>query len=151
MIVLLGLLTLIREGRDTATHAPGSKEREIIKRFSVLCPNSPSKKRNSVALRPDASSSQNGSVETRLPAGTLPSPSLTNFESPGDLQWFPAFWEGLQDFTVEPSGSEMAQIPSGTYDDQLGRPSDMVALGQLRLPEFSPPADDFGGNQFVTL
>lgn len=141
---ILGLLTLIHEGRDAATYPVGSKEREIIKRFSILLPNSASKRRDSVASRLSARSSQKSSVEDRLSMGALPSPSLTNFESPSDLQWLPALWDSLQEFAVDVTGPAILQSPAGSaYGDVMNVSFDADGLSQSRLVGFSPSSDHF--------
>ncbi len=140
---LLGLLTLIHEGRDVASYPIGSKERDIIKRFSVLCPSSASR-RDSVTSRLSAKSSHNKSVEDGLPAATLPSPSLTNFESPGDLQWLPALWDSLQEFTVDIAGPELLQSPPDiARGDEMVLSSDTWGFSRSRLTGSSPTLDAF--------
>ncbi|KAJ9617143.1 hypothetical protein H2200_000864 [Cladophialophora chaetospira] len=145
---LLRLITLIYEGHDASTYPSGSKDRDMLRRFSVLCPSSSSKKRRCIISRLNIDAR---SADNRPPAETLPSPDLTNLDCPEDFQWFPVLWDSLQDFTFDFVGSDMLPNPSdGVSADHVKGASDTIALPQLNLSGKLPHSNTFDP-QFATL
>ncbi|KIX97419.1 uncharacterized protein Z520_06871 [Fonsecaea multimorphosa CBS 102226] len=144
---LIRLLSIISEGRDSATYQPGSHERTVIKRFSVLCPSS-SKGRNSEALKHDA---QFPYETSDVPAETLSESNLTGQGDPSGLQWPLSLWNNLQAFDSDQPDIELLSIPSGSHvGGGVNGPIGSFSGAQLRIPNFSLPFDA-SPDEFVAL
>ncbi|OQV10701.1 Fungal specific transcription factor domain-containing protein [Cladophialophora immunda] len=144
---LLRLLSIIHEGRDSAIYQPGSHEREVIKRFSVLCPSS-SKKRNSAALNPSAQTTYDPSDP---PAETLPGSDFTNPEDSDELNWALNLWDNLQAFDADQPEMALFSIPSGNHVEAGSNgPIDSGPGAQLRTSVFPFSPDGFP-DEFATL
>ncbi|EXJ63277.1 uncharacterized protein A1O5_11598 [Cladophialophora psammophila CBS 110553] len=143
---LLRLLAIIHEGRDSVVHRPGSREREIIKRFSVLCPSSP-KGRHSVVSRLSARVTYDTSD---VPVEALPDSYLTSSGSPDELQWPLNLWDNLHAFDMDRSDAEMLIIPSSHVAEGVSGQAETLASSQMCVPAFSLSLDRFP-DEFVVL
>lgn len=116
-----GLLNIIHEGKDsTDKYAPGSQERDMIRRFFVLCSHFKKDKTGATATEPPAaephatqpSHSQNndqrtGTENSLTTAITLPDLSFTNFEvSTDQVPWLSNLWDNLFDYDMDQTNLE---------------------------------------------
>ncbi|KIX02154.1 uncharacterized protein Z518_08093 [Rhinocladiella mackenziei CBS 650.93] len=96
---MLRLLAAIRQGLDPNSAKPGSKEREMVKRFSVLLPAAAQKRRRSIPSDTDIHQQRSNDNNEYAP-GTFSSPEFDNLCNVQDLQWSFELWSNFGDFEM---------------------------------------------------
>ena len=133
---LTGLVNIIHEGNDSAEkYAPGSEERDIIRRFFVLCSHFKQGRNTLTAIKPhtaQASRCDDTNEPTEASSSTsnaFSGPDLKYVGSSTDL-FFPHFWDDFMDLNM----------------DQTSLDSMDSFLGDFRTAQRTSDADDvFGG------
>ena len=113
-----GLVNIIHESNDSPDkYAPGSEERDIIRRFSVLC--SHIKQGRSAATKPRTAKASRCDIddppeplEASIPTPNgLSGPELTNLGSTTDQPlFFPHFWDNSTDLYMDQNSFDSMDI-----------------------------------------
>ena len=129
---LIGLVNIIHEGKDSADkYAPGSEERDIIRRFLVLCSHFKQGRNTVAAVKPhnvkagrcnsdDPHEFTDASIAA---ANALSGPDLTHAGSTTDeVLFFPHFWDNFMDSDVDQTSFDSMDLFPDDFRAELGAP-----------------------------
>ena len=139
-----GLVNIIHEGNDSADkYAPGSEERDIIRRFSVLCSHFKQGRNTLTATKPYTAQASrcdrdypHEATEASIPTSNAFSGSdLTNLRSSTDqVLFFPDFWDNFTNLNMDQTSFDSMDVCPDDFQTGAERAPDAEdVLGGKRI------------------